>query len=186
VTEFQERALATSMLRSHLAARLDDAAFAAACAEACVDEFRLQRPLEVPADGNDKLLIVPQAYWVIRDDDLDATSAFWQAAAAFAASDRFLHLSASAVVALLAAAFSVYRNIRAKGALVQIDQCRVLTALRRLGKPATPAEVAATLDVALSEAEGTLHSLRSVRRSDGVVMSVVAEDPEGRWTCSGI
>jgi hypothetical protein len=153
--------------------------------DVCVDEFKEHR--YPPPPPGTLALMIPQLYWVIRDDDLKAFEAFWKAAAAAASTNMLAgSITGSAAVGLVAAAFGVYRQVRTKGVSLTIDQCQVLRALMRVDRPVLAQELTRDTDFTVEDLEKVLISLAAVRCDDGTITAVVARDPENRWAPSGI
>ncbi len=154
-------------------------------AQACVASFGIldYPPLPPGAYG----LMIPRMHWVIRDDDLKLSDAFFKAVGAAAGAGFFIgSIPASAVVGVLAAVYSVFRAVRKKGISLTEEQCLVLTALHKQKSPVSVAQFSQVLGWTQDRAEAALDALTKLRCKDGSVVAVAARDAGGLWAAADV
>jgi hypothetical protein len=139
--------------------------------------------------------VVPKFRWVIRDDDLRLADALLKAVGAAAGANFFVgSVTATAVIGVASALFTMCFTIRRKGAIISERETQLLVALNASREPLSAAELADRLNSMkvddnpwnVEETEHLLESLQRVRLRDGTVVAIVARDGHGLWACAGV
>jgi hypothetical protein len=185
MSKFEERNEAVAFISTAIGDWFDAPEQAEVVASACVDAFiKVEYPQFTPGTFG---FMVPRMLWVIRDDDIKLSEAFFKAVAAAAGANFFVaSIPAAAVVGLLAAVYGVFNAVRKKGVSLTKEQCRLLIALHREEAPVSVVQLAKLLMLSPEEAKAQLEGLTKLRCGDGSVVAVVAQDGQGLWAAAGI
>lgn len=157
-------------------------------AEAIVDSFMEQY---VSCDHCDRPgmlgLLIASRRWVIRSEDLKLSESFFNAAkialCVYAATNE---LSISIIVDAIASAYSLFRNVRMKGARLTKDQCLVLIGMKEIGRPVSCERLACRLEWEKAKTENVLGELKAISLADGTTAAMVSQNSRGNWAAAGI
>ncbi|MCL2826632.1 MAG: hypothetical protein FWD72_04425 [Eggerthellaceae bacterium] len=166
---------------------IGDDQVAHAAAEAMVDYFKSPDYGKGDSSEAGDRLISIKAKWVIRNDDLKFADTLLKAIATAAGIEFFTSaMTYTALVGFLTAVFTLFDNARKKGARITEEQCLVLIALRKSGKPVSLDDLAELLGQRSEEVGKVLLQLKALRAADGTIVSVVAQDGNGLWGLAGV
>jgi len=140
-------------------------------------------------------MMVPNWYWIIRDDDLEFAKSLTTGLAAAATSSLWDGtVSTSAIAGLVGGLLNTARAARAKGVQVPALTYKLLLALKTRKEGLSVDEATELLNVMFedspplraSDIRDILTNLSATRVGDGSVIAFVGTDCDGRWHGSGV